>query len=194
MKKLSLLISCVVAMLIVSNTSFAAEEAVADPATTCTCSDCSAVPFAYPPAQKVFGNRLADRKRSQVSALAPQAQAGEQSLPFAVNASRRDARRASRAVPAPFFAFAPPVVTQEGEADGGKVKAPVINFMSIVGTPRYPYAVPPQDFAAIAGQGGKVKAPVVNFMSIVRAPRPNDGKYPGYHPATPNCPCQSEAQ
>jgi len=184
MKKVSLLVACVAALLVLGTMSFAAEEAACVSAAPAAC-ECGAVPFVYPPAShKLFGNRLAMRS-------APEAVTSESAEAYAGN--RRDARRAARNVP--YFVVAPPVAVEECEAETG-VKAPVIefNFLSAVrGAPRYAHPIASDNFAAVAGQGGLVKAPIVNFnfLSAVRGSDvpPRAPRLPrGYVPPVCTCP------
>jgi len=183
MKKVSLLVACVAALLVLGAMSFAAEEAACVSAAPAAC-ECGAVPFIYPPAShKFFGNRLAKRS-------APEAVVSEPAEAYAVN--RVAARRAARSVP--YFVVAPPVVQEECES---VVKAPIVefNFLSAVrGAPRYTHPITSDNFAEVAGQGGMVKAPIVNFnfLSAVRGsdvPYRSAHRVPrGYVPPACTCP------
>jgi len=162
MKKVSLLVACIATMLVLSTMSFAAEEAAACDAAAPAVCECGAAQFAYPPANKVFGNRLAVRRAQDTEVV------------LGKSANVR-ARRPARNVP--LFVVPPPAAPQE-ECEAA-VKAPVIefNFLSAVrGVPRYSHPLhggAAQDFAAVVGQGGTVKAPIVNFnfLSAVRGPQ-----------------------
>ena len=153
MKKLFLLISCSAVILVLSKMSFAAEEVVTEPAAPCTCT---ASQFVYLPATHKNTRLAALVSKRALAAQEPAEQ------------NRREARKAARAA-APVFQ---PVPQEEVDAvQVAKLKAPVINFMSLVGPqPRYP----------VAEGTGYAKVPVINFMSIVRGQR---------QPAMPPCTC-----
>ena len=205
MKKLFLLISCFAVVLVLSNVSFAAEEAAACPAAPCVCSncDCAAFPFDYPP-QRFFGGKFAafagkcplgHRAPQALPCFEPCAPEACAPAPYPYpysNAYLRAVRRVARLAPPPVMPY--PVPAPRAMA----VPRPRMMAPPPVAAAAAPPAMP--TFAANVGQTGKINymsqkasAPVINFLSVVRGgPRSPYDPYAGYYPAEP-CPCQKEA-
>ena len=179
MKKLLLLVSCCVVILVLSKMSFA-QEVSAAPAATCPCVHCTASqfasPFAYPP-QRPFGGRfagLASRRAFAPQMLpAPTAGEGPAALPYPYGISdlRPSAvRRAALLTPQPqpypvphHVAVVPPASARPTTTDGGTGAGGPATFAP------GPFA---QNGKNISIQRSGYTAPVVNFMSVVRgAPR-----------------------
>jgi len=181
MKKLLVLVSCVVAILVLSNVSFA-QGVLADPievATPCPCAAAPVVPApapfaypAYPPAvpARVFG---AKRAAKAAALVAPVAVPNAVPYPYSVadlkpRAVRRAARLAAAAqsyampmpvpAPVPMMAGAPPVLAPpDKSASYGPVEQAGKRNISL--------------------QRSGTTGPVINFLSIVRTP---NNPYVGY--------------
>ena len=184
MKKLSILVSCFVVLLVLSNVSFAQEEvAVAEPC-PCTCGACSAamLPFANPPycpAPK-FGGRL--------SALVSQ-------CPLALHAPPQVLPAPAAPVVQPGVPAVRPFVARRAARLAQKPQLPPLPPRGLFVPPPAPGPVGgfapasfPQVPSAQMGDSNKVLqhvggAPVINFMSVVRAPRPYGpyDPYAGYY-------------
>jgi hypothetical protein len=191
MKKLLVLVSCVAAVLIVSNVSFAQVE-LAEPVEVAVPSACEAAPiavpapapFMYPPYPYAAPARfplLASRRAARMLPVAPPMMAGPEALPYppyppAVGmrpfAARRAARMAALAQPYP---MPMPV---------GAPAMPMVAGVPVETAPGAPMTYGP------SGQTGKrnlsfqrtgTTGPVINFLSIVRTqPNPYAGLVPAY--------------
>lgn len=174
MKKLLVFVSCVAMLLILSNMSFAQEEAVPAPCTCCYCSMIGAqTPFAYHAPKRAFGERFSAAasncpfvQMAKAPGFQPSPQlayAGSDAPHVRPLAARRAARQAQQAYP-PYAMPVPGAVMPAPGAPPQFVGAPAIPATQMGDSNRV------YQRASVGG------APVINFLSVVRQPQ----TYPPY--------------
>jgi len=194
MKKLLVIVSCVVAILAVSNLSFA-QEGLVDPevATPCPCSAAPGVPapapFAYPAYPPVPARFFGAKRAAKAAALvAPVAVPNAVPYPYSVadlkpRAVRRAARLAAAAaqpypMPMPVPAPVAPMMAGDSSITVNPIDAPDAPSQFSAGKSSSSYG--PVEQAGkrnISLQRSGTTGPVINFLSIVRAP---NNPYVGY--------------